>query len=115
MEFHKRLKLLRESKGLNQREFSKKINISPSAYNRIEKGETKPSIDTVISICNNMNISSDRLLGLNYNNQINNDEIEIINIYRKIKDKDQAKKMLEILIKKEPNEVRGKSIYSATS
>lgn len=54
-----KLKKIRESKGYSLKEFSEKIQLSPSYLNEIEKGKKYPKADTLLEIAN--------ALGVNYN------------------------------------------------
>jgi transcriptional regulator with XRE-family HTH domain len=47
-----RLRTAREIIGLGQGEFAKRAGLSASAYNQIELGETKPSVENAIAIRN---------------------------------------------------------------
>lgn len=46
-----RIKLLRKTLGLNQRDFGERIGISDPAVSKIEKGINMPSEQTIKSIC----------------------------------------------------------------
>ena len=63
--FSERIKELRNSLGLNQVEFGKKLNVSKQCISNWENGNIQPSIDMLIRISNTFSISSDYLLGLN--------------------------------------------------
>lgn len=52
---HERIKLLRRSLGLSQRDFGKKIGVGDTAISKIEKGENTPSRQTIKSICREFN------------------------------------------------------------
>lgn len=56
---NERIKNLRRSQNLNQASFAKTIGISQAALSDLEKGKSKPSIETLISISDNFNISID--------------------------------------------------------
>lgn len=73
-----RIKTLRKSIDISQREFSKRINISQGSLSDIEKGRNKPSIETLISISTMFNVSLDWLINGELNKNINkNTEILI--------------------------------------
>jgi transcriptional regulator with XRE-family HTH domain len=61
-----RIKTLRKSIGFNQKEFSNKIGISQGSLSDIEKGRNKPSIQTLIEISGNFNVSIDWLIKGNF-------------------------------------------------
>ncbi|MCM3576434.1 helix-turn-helix domain-containing protein [Mesobacillus subterraneus] len=57
-----RFKKLREVKSISQTEFAEKIGIKQSSLSSIEKGTTKPSIDTVIATSKVFGVSTDWIL-----------------------------------------------------
>ncbi|MEB1806017.1 MAG: helix-turn-helix domain-containing protein [Bacillaceae bacterium] len=57
-----RIKELRKSVDLSQKEFSKKIGISQGSLSDIEKGRNKPSIETFIAISNQFNVTIDWII-----------------------------------------------------
>ncbi len=57
-----RIKFLRTSYSMNQSVFAKIINISQASLSDLEKGKTKPSVDTLINISEQFNISLDWLI-----------------------------------------------------
>ena len=63
MEFSKRLKELRQSKGLTLKQTAASIGVSLMAYAHYEHGDREPSIDTLIKLCDFFAVSSDYLLG----------------------------------------------------
>ena len=50
--------------GLNQTEFANKVGIKQSQVSEWLKGKSKPSYDSIKAICIALDISADRLLGL---------------------------------------------------
>lgn len=72
-----RIKQLRQSLNMNQKQFATEIDISQGTLSDIERGIFKPSIETVISISNKFNVSTDWLLKGGWQDiQIINKEIE---------------------------------------
>lgn len=57
-----RIKFLRNSYSMNQSTFSNTINISQASLSDLEKGKTKPSVDTLINISEKFGISLDWLV-----------------------------------------------------
>lgn len=57
-----RIKDLRKSNNLTQKEFAKIINLSQGRLSELEQNKTKPSSDTLISICQHFKISINWLL-----------------------------------------------------
>lgn len=62
MKVGERFKQLRLLNDLKQVDFASKIGISQSTLSEIEKGRSKPSIDTVISTSNQFKVTTDWLL-----------------------------------------------------
>lgn len=60
---YERLKEIRERAGLSQIEIAKTLGISTTTYNAYENGRQLPRTDTIISICEEFNVSADWLLG----------------------------------------------------
>lgn len=63
--FYERIKELRNSLGINQVEFGKRINVSKQCISNWESGYIQPSIDMLIRIAKTFSVSTDYLLGLN--------------------------------------------------
>ena len=62
--FAKRLKELREEKGLNQRELAANIDVSNGSISYYEKCQRLPDIETAYKLSEFFGVSSDYLLGL---------------------------------------------------
>jgi transcriptional regulator with XRE-family HTH domain len=60
-----RLKWLRESKRLGQKEVASEIGISLNGLQKFEYNESNPKIDTLIKVARYFEVSTDFLLGLN--------------------------------------------------
>ena len=58
-----RLKELRESKGLTQKEVAEIIGYSEVSYARYEKGEREPDISTLCKLAEYFNVTVDYLIG----------------------------------------------------
>ena len=58
-----RLKEIREARGITQRQAAIDLNMSPTVYNRYEKGLREPSNVVLIAIANYFNVTIDELLG----------------------------------------------------
>lgn len=63
--FYERIKELRNSLGINQIEFGKKLGVTKQCVSNWENGSIQPSVDMLIKICKVFSISSDYLIGLN--------------------------------------------------
>ncbi len=57
-----RIRHLRKVNKLTQKEFASLINLSQGRLSELEQNKTKPSSDTLISICKNFKISINWLL-----------------------------------------------------
>lgn len=58
-----RILSLLEKDELTQKEFAKKINVTPQAFNNYVLDLRSPSLETVVKICDELNCSADYLLG----------------------------------------------------
>ena len=56
--------ILRSNFNMNQTEFADKIGVTQSTLSSYEKGNATPSLDVLISIATNFNVSTDWLLDL---------------------------------------------------
>ncbi len=59
-----RLKMLRNEKGVSQKEVAKAIGVTLSAYSNYEQGIREPSYEILIKLCKYFQVSADYLLGL---------------------------------------------------
>lgn len=59
-----RLKQLRESRKLTQKEVASEIDITVSAYSNYEQGIRQPANEILIRLCKFFDVSSDYLLEL---------------------------------------------------
>ncbi len=57
------MKILRQDKGLTQREMAKELNLAKATYARYEIGESEPSIEVLIKIADFFDVSLDYLCG----------------------------------------------------
>lgn len=63
MNFHERLKALRQSKEVTQDEFAKLVGISRSAIGMYESGKRRPDYETLEKLADFFNVDMDYLLG----------------------------------------------------
>lgn len=61
--FAERLKTLRESRQLTQARLAELIGVNARAYNRWERGNFVPQLDTLIKIADVLNVTLDELTG----------------------------------------------------
>lgn len=54
---NERIKILRKTLNISQRDFGKKIGISDTAVSKLESGERNPSEQTLKSICREYNVN----------------------------------------------------------
>ena len=59
-----RLKELRKAKGLTQRDMARHFRLSVVGYGAWERGDTEPSIDNLIRLCEFFGCTADSLIGL---------------------------------------------------
>lgn len=57
-----RIAALRQGRGLSQAELAKKLHISPSAVGMYEQGRREPSVDTLIALAKEFDVTLDYLL-----------------------------------------------------
>lgn len=88
----KRLRILRESKGLKQSEVAEYINKSFQAYSLYELGKREPDNDTLLKLAELYNVSTDYLLGVddkkNTPSVINR---KVLDVYDKLSDEARLK------------------------
>ncbi|WP_316570423.1 helix-turn-helix transcriptional regulator [Neobacillus sp. YIM B06451] len=96
-----RFKQLREVKKLSQIEFAEMIGIKQSSLSSIEKGTSKPSIDTVIATSNVFRVSTDWILLGESSNASTTKETHLLELFRQLSDKDQEEILRLIEIKLE--------------
>lgn len=68
--FYERIKELRLSLKMNQVEFANKLHVTKQCVSNWENAYIQPSIDTLIRIAETFSVSTDWLLGLNYQNTL---------------------------------------------
>lgn len=63
MRFCERLRYLRESKGLTQKDIANEIDIGLHTYQRYEYGEREPQLSTLAALADYYDLSLDELVG----------------------------------------------------
>lgn len=81
MQFHERIKQLREQKGWTQGTISSILGISKSTYIKYERGEREPRYGTLVALSELFQVSVDFLLGKSDIDNIYIEEIEEIFSY----------------------------------
>ena len=61
--FAERLKLLRQARSMTQTRLSQLLAIDPRAYNRWERGDNIPQLETLIKIADILQVTLDELVG----------------------------------------------------
>lgn len=61
-----RVRMCRRALHLTQAEVAEKIGVSGSFLGHIERGMREPSMETLVNLCQVLNISPNELLGLEY-------------------------------------------------
>jgi transcriptional regulator with XRE-family HTH domain len=84
-----RLRQIREDRGYSQRELGRLCNLGANQINRYENGITDPTIHTLKSIADQLEVSTDYLLGVSDDPLVqvrepalSRDERAIIEVYR---------------------------------
>ncbi len=91
-----RIKGLRKSKGINQTELAKIVNLSTTVMSMIEANRSNPSIETLNTMSEYFNVSIDYLLkGEEQKNAMNQEEEEILMLVRN--DLDIKKTLVQLL------------------
>lgn len=68
-----KIRRLRESKGFSQEEMAERLQISRSAYSRIENGETNSWVNHIEKLCENLDIKPEDFF-INSDNNINTNQ-----------------------------------------
>ena len=58
----KRIKSVRQSKGITQEQLAELAGLSPNHMSAIERGIKMPQLDSFVAICNALGVSADTLL-----------------------------------------------------
>ena len=60
--FGQRIQEARMTRGITQEEFAEEIDVSPSYYQKLERGVRTCSLDILVTIAEHLNVSTDYLL-----------------------------------------------------
>ena len=63
MEFQEKLRSLRKERGETQAQVATAIGIGERHYQKLESGEHRPSLDTLIALADHFGVSMDYLAG----------------------------------------------------
>jgi transcriptional regulator with XRE-family HTH domain len=91
-----RIKILRETKGLNQQGLALKLNVSRSSISYYETGERKPDLDMLILLSDFFDVSIDYLVGrsnikkANLHEENNADDVNFYHDYLRLTENQKA-------------------------
>lgn len=98
-----RIKLRRRELQIKQSAFAKKLGISNNHISSIENGKEKPSLNTLLCICEELNVTPDYLLlGSMHANNIPQDIIDGLRLCSE-EDIELARQFIEILVERNNN------------
>ena len=75
--FNIRLKELRNQKNMTQDELGKVLNVSGKTIGTWERDSRQPNIETINTLANYFNVSTDYLLGRKENSKTKNDDKQV--------------------------------------
>jgi len=94
-EIGNRIRYFRELRGLNQKELAGRIGVSNSRISNWEQGINRPDADTLVLLCQALEVSADELLDMNAANmKLTGEERQVITQYRNKPELQQAVKIL---------------------
>lgn len=62
--FGERLKEIRQDLAMSQKDVAEEIGVTPSAYANYEQGTREPNLETLIRLCEALNVTADEILGI---------------------------------------------------
>ncbi len=95
----KRLKQLREKKGLSQRALAELVGVTQQSINKYENHDIEPDIRTLILLADCFDTSVDYLIGCTdfdhrleqlYSTDLNEEELNLIQKYRQLNNKQRV-------------------------
>lgn len=105
----KKLKEIRESTGMNKKEFAEYIGMKYTTYNNYETGAREPSSDFLILISSKFDVSVDYILGTQeekkilHSYELKSSEYEHIKKYRDLDE--HGKEMVDFVLKSETDRI----------
>lgn len=86
-----RVRKKRTELGLNQKTLAERVGISPSAINQYEKGDKVPSTETLVKLAQELEITTDYLLGASMEDGIFVDAsvVEAFQDFKKLSSRDR--------------------------
>lgn len=73
----KNLKKVRKIRGLTQKDLADKLNFNEMTISNYENNKTEPDITTIINLCSILKVSADYLLGIETQDRLDFDLLEI--------------------------------------
>lgn len=95
MEFHHRLKQLRQKNNLTQGDLADILGLKPTAISNYESKRNEPSFDKLISLCKYFDVSCDYLLGISdaylpvMGEVLDKDIVDFFDMYQQLDDDSQ--------------------------
>lgn len=98
--FSERLKLLRSARNITQSRLAELLDVDPRVYNRWERGNAAPQLDTVIKIADILQVSLDELAGRKEpSSELKIHNYELYNLYQQVDNlSDEDQKALVLVI-----------------
>ena len=96
----KRLRYLREKRGLSQLELAKKLNMPDQNVSNYERGFRQPDYETLDKIASFFNVTTDYLLGRSNNPELSKEEQEEYNELEEIIEslpEDEKRKVINMI------------------
>lgn len=106
----------RELSGMNQKEFARRLGVSPSRVSNWEQGANCPTIDILFEVCDVLNVSINDIYGIypDAKIQLSYEEIEHIRRYRMLDG--HGKKVVNYILESETERTRQiKELHESTA
>ena len=105
-----RIRLRRKELNLKQCQVAEQLNISNNHMSSIENGREKPSLETLLGICNILNVTPDYLLlGNMHTDDVSQDVLNGLRLCNKA-DISLAREIIELLIKRNQTDWNRKNL-----
>lgn len=110
LNYHEKVRKLREFRNYTQEYMAEQLNLSQRAYSSLENGKTQLSVDRLVDICKLLDVSVGEILDIEnqniYNNNFNNNaENNHGNLIFKKDDFEEERKLYERIIEMKDNEI----------
>lgn len=94
--FCTKLKELRKQNKMTQNDLALILNVKGATVNRYEKGVNEPAFDTLVSIANYFNVTTDYLLGVETSKEevapeFSAEQLQVVNLVKKLNNKELEK------------------------